>query len=330
MKRYIRSDDVDNISSDFVIKNGELVDYRGNSDTVVIPRGVKRIGAQALWMKRNIVSVVIPEGVTAIGDSAFYSCRKLQRVNFPSTLQSIGEAAFKQCLSLIIANIPDSVTKIGEDAFYECHELKKVHLPKGLVKISRACFYECYNLKSINIPNTLKRIGEIAFSSCRSLEEVVGLHPGILIEGGAFEDCDKLKTAGIRKNYTRGTYIWPDGNQSADVDEYDDDEYNDEEDMTFDEWYLNGGDSGYFSELLEELVRKNYDVVDYFSEPSVQGYQGSDRIAITLANGNVYRFDIDYMEELEAIYEDGDEDAAQSYFEQIKEGIDSGAALSNE
>lgn len=328
MKRYIRSDDVDNISADFKITDGVLVDYLGNNDTVVIPRGVKRIGAQAFWMNRDLASVTIPEGVTAIEYGAFFSCDNLQRVKFPRTLKSIGKDAFDQCLSLIRADIPDSVVEIGEEAFKLCKMLQKVNLPDGLVRIREACFYGCYALKSINIPNTVKRIDEGAFAQCKSLEEV-GLHPGIFIDVGAFGHCDNLKTAGIRTDYTSGAYIWPDVNHSADDDgAHDDDEYDDEEGMTFDEWYLNGGDSDYFSELLEELVRKNYDVVDYFNEASVQGYQGSDHIAITLANGNLYTFDIDYMEELEAIYQDGDEDAAQSYFEQIKEGIDSGAALS--
>jgi hypothetical protein len=329
MKRYIRSDDVDNISADFRIKDGVLVDYLSNNDTVVIPRGVKRIGAQAFWMNRDLVSVVIPEGVTAIEYGAFFSCDNLQRVKFPSTLKSISKDAFDQCLSLITADIPDGVVEIGEEAFKLCKMLQKVHLPDGLVRIREACFYGCYALKSINIPNTVKRIDGGAFAQCKSLEEV-GLHPGIFIDVGAFGHCDNLKTAGVRTDYTSGAYIWPDVNHSADDDgdHDDDDDRDDEEEMTFDELYQDGSDSGYFSELLEELVRKNYDVVDYFNEASVPGYQGSDHIAITLADGNVYTFDIDYTEELEAIYEDGDEDAAQSYFEQIKEGIDSGAALS--
>lgn len=107
-----------------------------------------------------------------------------------------------------------------------------------------------------------------------------------------------------------------------------DDEYDDE--MSFQEWYYSSqGEAGgmEFVDKLESLVKSNYNVDDFFEEPSTQGYQGGDFIWITLSDGSKYEFEFDWNDEQVSIYEDGPEVAAKSYFQRIQEGIDSGSAL---
>ena len=76
--------------SEFKIKHGVLIKYRGMGG-----------------------DVRIPAGVTAIGESAFYWCMKLTSVTIPDSLKSISAYAFKGCSSL------KEVTRLAKEGFYE-------------------------------------------------------------------------------------------------------------------------------------------------------------------------------------------------------------------
>lgn len=100
--------------------------------------------------------------------------------------------------------------------------------------------------------------------------------------------------------------------------------------MSFEDWYHSEegeSDGMEFVDKLESLVRSNYNVDEFFEEPSTQGYQGSDFIWITLSGGNKYEFVFNWYDEQSAIYMDGPEVAAEHYFQEIQHGIDSGSAL---
>ena len=115
-------------------------------------------------------------------------------------------------------------------------------------------------------------------------------------------------------------YIYSDSN-------IDDDEY---DEISFDEWYRSEegeSDGMKFVDKLESLVKSNYNVDEFFEEPSTQGYQGGDFIWITLSDGNKYEFEFNWYDEQFDIYVDGPEAAAKSYFQKIQDGIDSGSAL---
>lgn len=90
------------------------------------------------------------------------------------------------------------------------------------------------------------------------------------------------------------------------------------------------GDNDEFSEMLEKLIRKNFDVSDYYEEPSIQGSEGEDNIFIKLRNGSEYTFSFSWPDMQEAIHNDGPKAAARSYFDGIKEDIESGSALVEE
>ena len=127
------------LSSDFVIENGVLVEYKGAGGAVVIPGnlGINSIGSSAFSFDKNVISVSIPDGVTSIGGNAFYECSNLASVSLPDGLTVIDYNAFKGCSSLTSINIPDSVTKFGSSAFAGCRSLTSINIPESITKIEK-------------------------------------------------------------------------------------------------------------------------------------------------------------------------------------------------
>jgi hypothetical protein len=136
-------------SPEFAVKDRVLVKYRGTSQRLVIPAGLRvdRIGERA-FAGTPVQSVVIPIGIAFIDDRAFAGCSFLTEVSLPNTL-----------------------TAIGRRAFFNCVLLEKINIPRSLISIEDGAFFNCQSLKEINIPDTLRSIGSRAFSGCLGLEK---------------------------------------------------------------------------------------------------------------------------------------------------------------
>ncbi len=134
---------------EFKIKDGVLVKYSGDEETVVIPEGVKVIGAQS-FDGLNIKKVVMPDTVTKIEGKPFYGGMRVEEIVFSKNLSSIASFAFAGCKSL-----------------------KSVDLSETKLKtIRKKCFLDCYNLETVKLPKKLKSIEEFAFARIAAKEIV--------------------------------------------------------------------------------------------------------------------------------------------------------------
>ena len=185
-------DNEDTKNTKFVIDgNGELTEYIGKEQNIVIPSEVKSIGSAAFSYK-NVVSIEIPEGVTQIGDFAFEECEYLERIKFPDSMVEIGEDAFYNCALLQEINIPDSITKIGAGAFTGCSSLQNIQIPKNITIIEDYTFSRCESLNEIEISDKITRIGKGAFASCKGLTSIVIPENVTQIGNGAFHSCTHI------------------------------------------------------------------------------------------------------------------------------------------
>ena len=321
-----------NISDFEITKNGVLVKYNGPGGDVVIPSNVTEIGAQAFKYCDSITSITIPDSVTSIGDWAFAYCHGLTSITIPGSVTEIGDWAFYYCESLTSINVDNNANYASVDGvlfnkdktvLIACPAGKpdeSYTIPNSVTSIEGWAFAWCVNLTIITIPDSVTSIGDKAFFYCSSLESITIPDSVTSIGEDVFEACNNLPQN--VKNYISQFYDT--------FDTYDD-EYDDE--MSFQEWYRSEegeSDGMEFVDELESLVKSNYDVKEFFEEPSTQGYQGGDFIWITLSDGSKYEFEFDWNDEQVSIYEDGPEVAAKSYFQEIQAGIDSGSALVEE
>ncbi|MBR2790146.1 MAG: leucine-rich repeat protein [Eggerthellaceae bacterium] len=139
-------------------------------EDLVIPAGVKSIGANAFTVWDSLRSVVIPDGVTRIGKGAFNECDSLQSVAIPDTVTRIGEGAFAYCCSLRSVAIPSGVTRICDSLFEGCESLEAVTIPEGVKTIGYRAFAECASLKCVTIPGSVTAIGEDAFNEAKGIK----------------------------------------------------------------------------------------------------------------------------------------------------------------
>ena len=152
------------------------------TQTVILPMGLKEIGASAFYAS-SITSIVIPNSVETIGISAFENCTQLSEVTLPESLTAISSATFRSCFSLSKITLPSTVTSIGSEAFANCYALESLTLPVNLATIETYAFLNCTGLTSIELPSKLDFIGDNAFEKCFSLIEVCNNSMLNVVEG---------------------------------------------------------------------------------------------------------------------------------------------------
>lgn len=107
-----------------IVGDGILLDYRGTDSVVVIPDGVKTIGADAFASHTGIIKVVIPDSVETIGEGAFAGCSSLTETEGGQSVRRIRDRAFQGCPIQTIL-IPASVEEIGLRAYDTAESVKQ-------------------------------------------------------------------------------------------------------------------------------------------------------------------------------------------------------------
>lgn len=150
---------------------------------VVIPNGVKKIGAGAFYNCLQLEEVILPTSLETIGSQGFGNCPSLEKIELPKRLRNIGAYAFAECTSLESVQLPGSVHSIGDGVYACCDSLREITLSgSSAYKVVDGALYTKDGKKLIAYPAACtgsfavakgtKTIGPDCFSHSR-LEEVL-------------------------------------------------------------------------------------------------------------------------------------------------------------
>ena len=163
----------------------------GGMDILVLGDGVVTVGERAFAGMVTLRQVTLGANVRSLGEKTFYKCTGLQTVAFGQSLQTIGDKAFYGCAALEAVSLPASMTDIGAYAFYRCIAIASLDLG-GTVRVGDAAFLGCVGIRQLTIPESLREIGKQGFRGCVGLDVVVLPQSLETVGAHAFYGCPNL------------------------------------------------------------------------------------------------------------------------------------------
>lgn len=149
---------------------------------VELPSTVSIIGDFAFY-GCDMKGIVLPDGLRSIGANPFMYCRNLTSIQFSEEhpRYRVFENALYDLYTHTLISWPlgcketrpaiqEDTRVIGSYAFYLSEYVEQIHLPEGLQAIEETAFSSCDSLKEINFPPSLQSIGDWAFANCYSLD----------------------------------------------------------------------------------------------------------------------------------------------------------------
>lgn len=165
-----------------------------NLKEIILPEGLERIGINAFKDCKSLKKVVLPEGLKYISKNAFEDCEALDEINFPAGLKRIDDATFRNCKSLKRIVLPEGLEHIGKHAFENCESIGEIVIPNSVLFLDKShIFSNCTHLKKIHLPDSMTRIPSFMFSGCSALDSIEIPNTVTEIDHHAFSDCSSLK-----------------------------------------------------------------------------------------------------------------------------------------
>jgi len=182
--------------SNFIIKEGVLQKYIGDSEEVHIPIEITTIGKNAFESAKALTKVVLHDKVQAIESSAFFGQANLKAIDFPRSLTYIGDRTFAFCSGLKHFTFPSNISKICDGTLTDCTQLEKIHIPESVTQIGAWAFCGCSQLKDIILPDVIYEMQFMAFSGT-GIEKIKLPASLLVIDRCLFADCPSLTTVHI-------------------------------------------------------------------------------------------------------------------------------------
>lgn len=186
-----------NKDTEFCIRDGVLERCEIGSEYIVIPNGVKEIGANAFSSsekKECVVSIEIPEGVETIGERAFFGLKNLCEIKIPTSVCSFGAEALEGTAWIKKEREQSNyvcVNGVLLSAFYDSFAMK-AELPENIHRIASYAFYQ-NEVRSIIIPDSVKTIDKYAFTEVGVTQIIFPNRSDIEFQNPVLFRCKSLK-----------------------------------------------------------------------------------------------------------------------------------------
>lgn len=163
---------------------------------VIVPEGVKKIGAYAFANLTALEEIVLPSTLESIEYGAFYGCKSLEKITFSgeNNLKIINQNAFEGCDLKGTLELP-SICIISDYAFAGNQKLKEVVTSDALLSIGQYAFAGCKAMNKITITVPTVKYGMYAFTDCEALTEFYV--NGAVLPEGMFYECKNLQSVTI-------------------------------------------------------------------------------------------------------------------------------------
>ena len=143
---------------DFMVRDGEAVEYVGEDTVVYIPDGITNIGS-FLFEGKHVTEVRIPSTVTEMGVGSFLEVPDLKNI-------------FVDEANPAYQSIDGCLYDKSGKTFIRCpSDRELVEISEGTEKVESCAFFQC-SVKEIKFPSTLKLLEEGAFTSCSIWERM--------------------------------------------------------------------------------------------------------------------------------------------------------------
>lgn len=143
---------------DFMVRDGEAVEYVGEDTVVYISDGITNIGS-FLFEGKHVTEVRIPSTVTEMGVGSFLEVPDLKNI-------------FVDEANPAYQSIDGCLYDKSGKTFIRCpSDRELVEISEGTEKVESCAFFQC-SVKEIKFPSTLKLLEEGAFTSCSIWERM--------------------------------------------------------------------------------------------------------------------------------------------------------------
>jgi hypothetical protein len=126
----------------FLIVNGDLIQYLGNEERVVVPENVTEIQGSVFKDHSEIKEIILPEKLCRLGDHAFVGCN-ITEITIPQNVKSVSDNSFVGCKKLKKVHILSPYTPVASSI--------RGRIPKVTYCAPAGSYAETY-AKAFNVP----------------------------------------------------------------------------------------------------------------------------------------------------------------------------------
>ena len=183
----------------FEIKNGVLVKYNGNDETVTITDKINSISYLA-FKDKNIKKLIISGSINGFDLYNLDSLKNsLEELIIGDNVEELYNTKHTVLNELKYIELGTSIRYISSTTFSNYSKLEQIKFNANEVHVSSWAFLSCKNLKNIINSECITNVDEKAFAGCSSLTNIK-LSNIKKIHDEAFKDCNSLKEIELGEN----------------------------------------------------------------------------------------------------------------------------------